>query len=134
TNLIDFMLLQSYLRDWERDNGIYCGYSRGSISGSMIAYILGITEMDSIKFGLNFFRFANPERVSLADIDTDYSEEDREKVKKFILKDKMSLPNLYTSEVITFNTIALKGAIRDVGRALEIPLSTINDICKRVDF
>lgn len=133
TNLIDFMLLQSYLRDWEKENGIYCGYSRGSVSGSMIAYILGITEMDSIKFGLNFFRFANPERVSLADVDTDYSEEDREKVKRFILKDKLNLPNLYTSEVITFNTIALKGAIRDVGRALEIPLSTINDICKRVD-
>lgn len=133
TNLIDFMLLQSYLRDWERENGIYCGYSRGSVSGSMIAYILGITEIDSMKFGLNFFRFANPERISLADIDTDYSEIDREKVMKFILEDKLDLPNLYTSEIITFNTIALKGAIRDVGRALEIPLDTINNICKKVD-
>ena len=53
---IDFMLLETYLREWERDNGIQCGYGRGSVSGSLIAYALGITQMDSIKFNLNFFR------------------------------------------------------------------------------
>lgn len=56
TQSIDFMLLQTYLREWEASNGIRCGYGRGSVSGSMIAYILGITKMDSLKFGLNFFR------------------------------------------------------------------------------
>lgn len=56
TKSIDFMLLQTYLREWEKKNGIQCGYGRGSVSGSMIAYILGITQMDSIKFNLNFFR------------------------------------------------------------------------------
>ena len=53
-----------YLRDWEQAHDIYCGYGRGSVSGSEVAYILGITQMDSIKFGLNFFRFMNPSRLS----------------------------------------------------------------------
>lgn len=56
TKSIDFMLLQTYLREWERERGIQCGYGRGSVSGSMIAYLLGITQMDSLRFGLNFFR------------------------------------------------------------------------------
>ncbi len=129
TQSIDFMLLQNYMREWERENNIKCGYGRGSVSGSEIAYILGITEMDSIKFGLNFFRFMNPSRVSNADIDTDYSSKDREKVKQFLLRDHMNLPQISTSEIITFNTIALKGAIRDIGRGLGMPLSEINTIC-----
>ena len=118
TESIDFMLMQTYLREWERQNGIQCGYGRGSVSGSMIAYILGITQMDSIRYGLNFFRFMNPSRVSNADIDTDYSGPDRDKVKQFLLRDKMNLPTIQSAEIITFNTIALKGAIRDVCRAL----------------
>ena len=133
TQSIDFMLLQTYLREWEQSQGINCGYGRGSITGSEIAYVLGITQMDSIKFDLNFFRFMNPSRVSNADIDTDYSSIDREKVKYFLLHDHMNLPKIQSAEIITFNTIALKGAIRDVGRALEIPLTEVDDICKRVE-
>ena len=78
---IDFMLLESYIREWERQNGIQSGYGRGSVSGSLIAYILGITQMDSLKFHLNFFRFMNPARVTNADIDTDYCSIDRDKIK-----------------------------------------------------
>ena len=130
TKSIDYMLLQNYLREWERDNDIYCGYARGSSSGSIVAYILGITEMDSIRFGLNFFRFANPNRVTNFDIDTDYSEADRKRVKKFLLENN----KWNASEIITFNTIKLKGAIRDVGRALEIPLSEVDQISKSVEF
>lgn len=118
TQSIDFMLLQTYLREWERENDIQCGYGRGSVSGSMIAYLLGITQMDSMRYGLNFFRFMNPSRVTNADIDTDYSGKDRDKVKQFLLRDKMNLPNIRSAEIITFNTIALRGAIRDVCRAL----------------
>ena len=84
TKSIDFMLLQTYLREWELENGIQCGYGRGSVSGSMIAYLLGITQMDSKRFGLNFFRFMNPSRVTNADIDTDYSGKDRDTVKRFL--------------------------------------------------
>ena len=118
TGSIDFMLLQTYLREWEKSQGIQCGYSRGSVSGSMIAYLLGITQMDSIKYGLNFSRFMNPDRVTNADIDTDYSGKDRDTVKQFLLRDKLNLPTIRSAEIITFNTIALKGAIRDVCRAL----------------
>ena len=133
TQSIDFMLLQNYLREWEKANGIQCGYSRGSVSGSEVAYILGITEMDSLRFGLNFFRFQNPSRVTNCDIDTDYSANDRDKVKEFILKEHMGLPNLKSSEIITFNTIELKGAIRDIGRALGIPLKEVDLITKKCD-
>lgn len=115
---IDFMLLETYIREWEKSAGIHSGPGRGSVSGSMIAYLLNITKMDSLKFHLNFFRFMNPARVTNADIDTDYYSKDREKLKYFLLHDRMNLSNIKTSEIITFNTIALKGAIRDVCRAL----------------
>lgn len=143
TGSIDFMLLETYVREWEKANGIQSGYGRGSVSGSLIAYALGITQMDSKKFNLNFFRFMNPDRVTNADIDTDYCSTDREKIKYFLLHDKMNLPNIKTSEIITFNTIATKGAIKDVCRALNISLDeaqqisdavgpdgTIDDVCK----
>lgn len=139
TKSIDFMLLQTYLREWEKQQGIQCGYSRGSVSGSMVAYLLGITQMDSMKFGLNFFRFMNPSRVTNADIDTDYAGKDRGVVKQFLLKDKLNLPNIRSAEIITFNTIALKGAIRDVCRALYKDKDGINyielsnTICKEVE-
>ena len=94
----------------------------------MIAYLLGITQMDSMKFGLNFFRFMNPNRVTNADIDTDYSEADRAKVKTFLLRDKLNLPSINSAEIITFNTIALKGAVRDVCRALYKDDITVNHI------
>lgn len=140
TKSIDFMLLQTYLREWEKSQGIQCGYGRGSVSGSMVAYLLGVTQMDSLRFGLNFFRFMNPSRVTNADIDTDYSGKDRETVKRFLLRDKMNLPNIRSAEIITFNTIALKGAIRDVCRALykDKPdvnyLQVANHICKEVEL
>ena len=67
TGMIDFLLFQTWIREWEHENNIYTGPARGSISGSMIAYILGITDMDSMRFGLNFFRFAHKYRVSNAD-------------------------------------------------------------------
>jgi DNA polymerase III alpha subunit/intein/homing endonuclease len=130
---VNFMLLQYYLRSWEKENGIFCGPGRGSVSGSEIAYILGITEMDSMKFDLNFSRFINKDRVTMPDIDTDYGEKDREKVRKFILGDHMNLPNLKTAQIITFNTIAMRGAIRDVGRALEIPLETVGLMCNECE-
>lgn len=132
TKSIDFMLLQTYLREWETKHDIFCGYGRGSVSGSEVAYILGITQMDSKKFGLNFFRFMNPSRVTNADIDTDYSSRDRDIIKQFILRDHMDLPNIRASEIITFNTIALKGAIKDVGRALRMSIVETSAISEAV--
>lgn len=131
---IDFMLLESYIKEWEEANGIMSGYGRGSVSGSLVAYLLGITQMDSLKFDLNFFRFMNPSRVSNADIDTDYCGKDRDKIKYFLLHDRLNLPNIKTAEIITFNTIAMKGAIKDVCRALNIDLSEAQEISDAVQL
>ena len=111
---IDFMLLEEDYKSALRKKGIPFGYSRGSVSGSVIAYILGITEVDSIKYNLNYERFMNKERVSLADIDTDWFKRDRGEVRKYLYNKE----GLYCCDIITFNTIAMKGAIKDVGRAL----------------
>jgi len=111
---IDFLLLEEDYKAALRKQGVYCGPSRGSVSGSIIAYILGITDEDSIKFNLNFERFMNQERVSLADVDSDWYKGDRWKVRDYLYK----RDGLYCCDIITFNTIAMKGAIKDVGRAL----------------
>lgn len=126
---IDFMLLMEDIITWMREHDIMPGYGRGSCNGSVVAWLLGITEMDSIKHKLNFERFMNVERVSLSDIDTDIPPSKIEDVKQYI----MSKHGLYCSDIITFNTVSDKGAIRDVGRALEIPLSEVGDICNSVD-
>jgi len=125
---IDYMLLQKNIIDWCHKNEIYQGFGRGSVNGSLIAYLLGITEMDSIKHKLNFFRFMNPDRQSLADIDVDFPPSRRQDVIDYVA----NLKGIYFSEIVTFNTVALKGAIREVGRALKIPLSTVDEISKNV--
>ena len=126
---IDFMLLMEDIIAWCKTQDILVGYGRGSCNGSVIAYLLGITEMDSVKHGLNFDRFMNTERVSLSDIDTDFPPSRINEVKQYIFNKH----GLYCSDIITFNTIALKGAIRDVGRALEMPLDVVGSICDRVE-
>lgn len=126
---IDFMLLMTDILDWCREQGIEVGYGRGSVNGSVIAWLLHITEMDSIKHKLNFDRFMNTSRVSLSDIDTDFPPSRIEEVKQYIYHKH----GLYCSDIVTFNTIALKGAIRDVGRALEIPLDEVDEICKNIE-
>ena len=111
---VDFMLLEEDYKRELRKQGVHYGYSRGSVSGSVIAYILGITDVDSIKYNLNFERFMNKERISLADVDSDWFSEDRWKVRKYLFEKE----GLYCCNIITFNTIKMRGAIKDVGRAL----------------
>ena len=126
---IDFMLLMEDIISWCRTQDIAIGYGRGSVNGSVIAWLLGITEMDSIKYHLNFERFMNVERVSLSDIDTDFPPSRIDDVKQYIF----SKHGLYCSDIITFNTIADKGAIKDVARAFEIPLAEAQEIANSVD-
>ena len=126
---IDFMLLEENYKSEMRKRNIKYGYSRGSVSGSIIAYLLYITEIDSIKYNLNFERFMNKERVSLADVDSDWLSEDRKAVKDYLYGKQ----GLYCCDIVTFNTIALKGAIRDIGRALELPLKEVDSICDYVE-
>ena len=127
---IDFMLLMEDIIAWCKTQDILVGYGRGSCNGSIVAYLLGITEMDSIKHGLNFDRFMSTERVSLSDIDTDFPPSRINEVKQYIFNKH----GLYCSDIVTFNTIALKGAIRDVGRALEIPLAEVSEICNKIEL
>lgn len=126
---IDFMLLMEDIIAWCKTQDILVGYGRGSCNGSVIAYLLGITEMDSIKHGLNFERFMNTERVSLSDIDTDFPPSRINEVKQYIFNKH----GLYCSDIVTFNTIALKGAVRDVGRALGMSLDEVAAICNVVE-
>lgn len=111
---IDFLLLEEDIKSAARKKGVLPGYSRGSVSGSIIAYLLRITDMDSIKHKLNFERFMNIERISLADVDTDYDPTQRNIIKDYIY----NKDGLYCADIITFNTVALKGSVRDVCRAL----------------
>ena len=125
---IDFVLLEEDYKTALKKQGVEFGYSRGSVSGSEIAYLLGITEVDSIKFGLNFERFMNTERVSLADVDTDWYKEDRWKVREYLFKKE----GLHCCNIITFNTIKMRGAIKDVGRALGMTPEQTQSICNTV--
>ena len=128
---IDFMLLEEDYKSAMRKKGIKFGYSRGSVSGSIIAYLLGITEVDSVRFNLNFERFMNRERISLADIDSDWLSEDRKEVKEYLYNKQ----GLYCCDIVTFNTIAMKGAVNDIVRGFfrdnmdHLP----SDLKKRID-
>ena len=122
---VDFMLLMTEIADWCRKHDILLGYGRGSVNGSVIAWLLGITEMDAVKYNLNYERFMNKERISLSDIDSDLPPSRREEVKDYLF----AKDGLHCCDIITFNTIALRGAIRDVARALEIPLDKVDAIC-----
>lgn len=125
----DYLLLEDMVKSYARENDIPYGYGRGSVSGSIIAYLMQITEMDSIKRKLSFERFMSKERISLADVDSDYSPSQRHLIQKFL----MDHPKLYCAPIMTANTIALKGAIRDIGRGLEMSLSEIDEIAKNIE-
>ena len=125
---IDFMLLDSDYKNWMRDHGMYYGPSRGSVSGSLIAYLIHSTDVDSIKYDLNFSRFMNPERQSLADVDTDIYADDRYKVREYFF----DRPDVYCCNIITFNTIKMRGAIKDVARAFGMAVDEAQSICNTV--
>ena len=127
---LNYLLLDEDIKTYAKANKIYHGPSRGSVSGSLVAYIIGLTEIDPIIEKLNFERFMNDERVTLADIDTDWPPQARAIIKDYIFESKR---DLYCAEVITFNTVAIKGSIRDIGRALNMDLSIINEICKNIE-
>ncbi|SCW56796.1 DNA polymerase-3 subunit alpha [Eubacterium ruminantium] len=125
---LDFIILEQDYKSEVRKEDIHCGWSRGSVSGSIIAYILGITDVDSIKYDLNFDRFMNVERVSLADVDSDWFDNERYVVREHLFNDA----RLNCCNIITFNTIQLKGAIKDVGRALGYSVGEAQDIANSV--
>lgn len=125
---IDFMLFDSDYKLWMLDNGMHYGLSRGSVSGSLIAYLIHCTDVDSVKYNLNFSRFMNIERASLADIDTDIYAEDRYKVREHMF----GIEELHCCNIITFNRIMMKAAIKDIGRALDMTPKQTQEISNTV--
>lgn len=123
-----FLVVYDYIK-YAKKNGILVGPGRGSAAGSLVSYSLGITDIDPIKYGLLFERFLNPERISMPDIDTDFPDVDRDKVINYV-KEKYGKENV--AGIITFGTLALKQAIRDTGRVLNIPIKEIDYITKKI--
>jgi DNA polymerase-3 subunit alpha len=123
-----FLFVCDYIK-WARDNDVYVGPGRGSGGGSLVDYLLGISELDPITYNLIFERFLNPERVTMPDIDTDFS--DREKVVEYIT-DKFGKDRV--CQVINYSYITPCVAIKDVGRVLKIPYNVTNKISKKFVF
>ena len=105
------------------------GPGRGSGAGSLCAYCIGITAIDPIKYNLLFERFLNPERVSMPDFDVDFCKERRGEVIDYVVR---KYGEDHVAQIISFGTMAARGAIRDVGRVLEIPYATVDSVAKLV--
>ncbi len=123
-----FLIVWDFV-NFSKKNGIPVGPGRGSAAGSVIAYALEITDIDPLKYGLLFERFLNPERISMPDIDIDFCMERRDEVINYVTR-KYGKDNV--AQIITFGTMAARGVIRDVGRALNVPYAEVDKIAKLV--
>jgi len=129
TGYASYFLIVWDFYNFARQNGIVVGPGRGSAAGSLVSYCLGITNLDPIQHGLIFERFLNIDRVSMPDIDCDFSVEGREKVIRYV-SEKYGSDRV--AQIITFTTMASKAAIRDVGRVLEVPLRDTDRLAKLI--
>ncbi|MEO0469646.1 MAG: DNA polymerase III subunit alpha [Bacteroidota bacterium] len=123
-----FLIVQSFTTE-ARNKGVYVGPGRGSAAGSVVAYILGIIDIDPLTYDLLFERFLNPERVSPPDIDIDFDDEGRQEVIDYVVGE---YGRKSVSQVITYGTMGAKTALRDVGRTLGVPLNEVNRIAKMI--
>lgn len=123
-----FLIVWDFIK-YAKDNGIMVGPGRGSAAGSLVSYALGIIDIDPLKYGLIFERFLNPERVTMPDIDVDFCYERREEVIDYVVrkygKDRVA-------QIVTFGTMAARGSIRDVGRALNMAYGQVDFIAKQI--
>jgi DNA polymerase-3 subunit alpha len=124
-----YFLITADMINTGRGLGVLIGPGRGSAAGSVVAYCIGITNIDPIKYNLLFERFLNPERISMPDIDTDFDDEGRQKVIDYVV-DKYG--HNQVAQIITYGTMAAKMAIRDVARVLDLPLSEADALAKLV--
>jgi len=123
-----FLIVWDFV-DYAKRRGIRVGPGRGSGAGSLVAYVLGITELDPLRYDLFFERFLNPERPSPPDFDIDFPPERREEVMNYVVQ-KYGADK--TAKIVTFGTLRARAALRDVGRALEIPLSQVDELVKLI--
>ena len=126
---VDYFLIVWDFIKYARDNGISVGPGRGSAAGSVVSYTLGITNIDPLRYDLLFERFLNPERVTMPDIDIDFCYERRPEVIKYVM-DKYGRDRVV--QIVTFGTMAARNAIRDVGRALDLPLNFVDMVAKAI--
>ncbi|MEG2053977.1 MAG: DNA polymerase III subunit alpha, partial [Oscillospiraceae bacterium] len=126
---INYYLIVFDFINYARSQGIPVGPGRGSGAGSILAYCMGITGIDPIKYNLLFERFLNPERVSMPDFDIDFCYERRQEVIDYVVR---KYGSDHVAQIITFGTMAARGAIRDVGRVMEIPYQTVDAVAKMV--
>ncbi len=124
-----FLIVQDFINSARDELGVMVGPGRGSAAGSVVAYCLGITKIDPIKYDLLFERFLNPDRISLPDIDTDFDDDGRGKVLEWV-EDKYGHDKV--AHIITYGTMATKNAIKDVGRVEKVPLAEVNALCKQI--
>ena len=125
-----FLIVQDFIAA-AREMNVWVGPGRGSAAGSVVAYCLGITNMEPLKYGLLFERFLNPDRISMPDIDIDFEDDGRSKVLKYV-EDKYGKDHV--SHVVTFGTMATKSAIRDVARVQKLSLSESDRLAKAIPF
>ena len=124
-----FLIVQDFINSARNELGVMVGPGRGSAAGSVVAYCLGITKIDPLKYDLLFERFLNPDRISLPDIDTDFDDDGRGRVLKWV-EDKYGHENC--AHIITYSTMATKNSIKDVARVEKLPLEISNALCKAI--
>ncbi|MCL4405341.1 MAG: DNA polymerase III subunit alpha [Patescibacteria group bacterium] len=131
TGFADYFLIVQDFVNWAKEHGIAVGPGRGSAAGSIVSYILKITEIDPMAYGLFFERFLNPERISMPDIDIDFADHRRDEVLGYV-KDRYG--ENHVAQIITFGTMAARAAIRDAGRAMGYPYGFCDQIAKLIPF
>ncbi|MDY4039628.1 MAG: PHP domain-containing protein, partial [Prevotella sp.] len=124
-----FLIVQDFINAARTELGVWVGPGRGSAAGSVVAYCLGITKIDPLKYDLLFERFLNPDRVNLPDIDTDFDDDGRGKVLRWVM-DKYGHENC--AHIITYQAMATKNSIKDVARVEKLPLERSNALCKAI--
>lgn len=123
-----FLIVQDFI-NWGKNNGVPVGPGRGSGAGSLVAYSLGITDLDPIKYDLLFERFLNPERVSMPDFDIDFCQDNRERVIEYV---KSKYGRAAVSQIATFGTLGAKAVVRDAGRVLDMPYMLCDGLSKLI--
>ena len=124
-----FLIVQDFINSARNELGVMVGPGRGSAAGSVVAYCLGITKIDPIKYDLLFERFLNPDRISLPDIDTDFDDDGRGRVLQWV-EEKYGYENC--AHIITYATMATKNSIKDVARVEKVPIDMANALCKAI--
>ncbi len=125
-----FLIVADFI-NWAKNNGVPVGPGRGSGAGSLVAYSLGITDLDPLRYNLLFERFLNPERVSMPDFDIDFCQDGRDRVIDYV-KQRYGADSV--SQIVTFGTMAAKAVVRDVGRVLELPYNFCDQLAKLIPF